>query len=134
MKFLLMIFLSEVTMAQNMSIASKNVLGTPLQKCCDSPKTGFYRDGLCQTGPQDHGTHVVCATLTKEFLEFTKTRGNDLITAKPDWNFPGLKPGDKWCLCALRWLEAKKAGVAPKIELEATHEKMLEFAPLEELK
>ena len=121
-------------MAQNMSIASKNVLGTPLQKCCDSPKTGFYRDGLCQTGPQDHGTHVVCATLTKEFLEFTKTRGNDLITAKPDWNFPGLKPGDKWCLCALRWLEAKKAGVAPKIELEATHEKMLEFAPLEELK
>jgi uncharacterized protein (DUF2237 family) len=133
MKFLLIIFLSEVTMAQNISLPSKNVLGTALKKCCDSPKTGFYRDGFCHTGPQDHGTHVVCATLTKEFLEFTKAKGNDLITAKPEWNFPGLKPGDKWCLCALRWLEAKKAAVAPKIDLEATHEKMLEFAVIEEL-
>jgi uncharacterized protein (DUF2237 family) len=113
---------------------SKNVLGTPLQKCCDSPKTGFYRDGFCHTGPQDVGTHVACATVTKEFLEFTKSRGNDLMTARPEWNFPGLKPGDKWCLCALRWLEAKKAGVAPKIDLSATHEKMLEFASLEQLK
>lgn len=120
-------------MAQNMSLPSKNVLGTALKKCCDSPKTGFYRDGFCHTGPQDHGTHVVCATLTKEFLEFTKAKGNDLITAKPEWNFPGLKPGDKWCLCAHRWLEAKKAAVAPKIDLEATHEKMLEFAVIEEL-
>jgi uncharacterized protein (DUF2237 family) len=136
MKFLLVLiaFLSEVAMAQNMSIPSKNVLGTALKKCCDSPKTGFYRNGFCHTGPQDHGTHVVCATLTKEFLEFTKTKGNDLITAKPEWNFPGLKPGDQWCLCALRWLEAKKAGVAPKLDLEATHEKMLEFAVIEELK
>jgi uncharacterized protein (DUF2237 family) len=113
---------------------SKNVLGTPLQKCCDSPKTGFYRDGFCHTGPQDVGTHVACAIVTKEFLDFTKSKGNDLMTPRPDWNFPGLKPGDKWCLCALRWLEARKAGVAPKLDLEATHEKMLEFANLEQLK
>ena len=121
-------------MAQNMSMPSKNVLGTSLKKCCDSPKTGFYRDGNCHTGPQDHGTHVACATVTKEFLEFTKTRGNDLMTPKPEWNFPGLKPGDKWCLCALRWLEAKRAGVAPSLDLEATHEKMLEYAPIKDLK
>ena len=113
---------------------AKNVLGGELQKCCDSPKTGFYRDGFCHTGPEDHGTHVACATLTKEFLEFTLSRGNDLMTPRPEWNFPGLKPGDKWCLCALRWLEAKKAGVAPKLDLEATHEKMLEFTSLELMK
>jgi uncharacterized protein len=118
----------------NTMTISKNVLGTSLGKCCDSPKTGFYRDGFCHTGPQDHGTHVACATVTKEFLEFTKSKGNDLITARPEWNFPGLKPGDKWCLCALRWLEAKKFGVAPKLDLESTHEKMLEFATLEQLK
>lgn len=112
----------------------KNVLGTELKKCCDNPKTGFYRNGFCQTGPSDHGTHVACATVTKEFLEFTKSRGNDLMTPRPEYQFPGLKPGDKWCLCALRWLEAKKAGVAPKLDLEATHEKMLEFATIEELK
>lgn len=117
-------------MAQEMSVAAKNVLGGPLKKCCDSPRTGFYRDGFCHTGPQDHGTHVACATVTKEFLEFTKGRGNDLMTPRPEWNFPGLKPGDKWCLCALRWLEAKEAGVAPKLDLEATHEKMLEFTSL----
>lgn len=121
-------------MAQDISIPSKNVLGTTLKKCCDSPKTGFYRDGSCHTGPQDHGTHVACAILTKEFLEFTKTQGNDLITARPEWAFPGLKPGDKWCLCALRWIEANEAGVAPKLDLEATHEKMLKFVPIEQLK
>lgn len=134
MRILFLFLFAEVTMAQNMSIPSKNVLGTILKKCCDSPKTGFYRDGHCHTGPQDHGTHVACATVTKEFLEFTKTKGNDLITPRPEYNFPGLKPGDKWCLCALRWLEAKKAGVILKLDLEATHEKMLEYSPLVELK
>lgn len=134
MKLLLLFLFSEVAIAQNMSIPSKNVLGTPLQKCCDSPKTGFFRDGFCHTGPQDHGTHVTCATVTKEFLEFTKTKGNDLMTPRPEYNFPGLKPGDKWCLCALRYLEAKNAGVLLKLDLEATHEKMLEYAPLSDLK
>ena len=134
MKLFFTILLCTSAMAQNMSIPAKNVLGTTLKKCCDSPKTGFYRDGHCHTGPQDHGTHVACATVTKEFLEFTKTRGNDLMTPKPEWNFPGLKPGDKWCLCALRWLEAKRAGVAPLLDLEATHEKMLEYAPIKDLK
>jgi uncharacterized protein (DUF2237 family) len=133
MKLIFLLFLSEFTMSQEMSIQSKNVLGTALKKCCDSPKTGFFRDGFCHTGPQDHGTHVACAIVTKEFLEFTKSKGNDLMTPRPDWNFPGLKPGDKWCLCALRWLEAKKAGVAPKLDLEATHEKMLEFSQLKDL-
>lgn len=113
---------------------SKNVLGTALKSCCHSPKTGFYRDGFCHTGPQDHGTHIVCATLTQDFLEFTKARGNDLSTARPEWNFPGLKPGDKWCLCALRWTEALEEGVAPPLDLEATHEKLLEFVSLEQLK
>lgn len=134
MKLLLILLFTQYAGAQNMSLPSKNVLGTKLKKCCDSPKTGFYRDGFCHTGPQDHGTHVACAKVTKEFLEFTRSKGNDLITPKPEWNFPGLRPGDKWCLCALRWLEAKKAGVAPDLDLESTHEKMLEFAPLIELK
>ena len=125
---------TQLTMAQVMTTPPRNVLGTELKKCCDSPKTGFYRNGFCHTGPQDYGTHVACGTMTKEFLEFTKQRGNDLITPRPDWNFPGLKPGDKWCLCALRWLEAKEAGVAPKLDLEATHEKMLEYTKLEDLK
>jgi uncharacterized protein (DUF2237 family) len=133
MKAIVLIFLCEIAMAQEMSLPAKNVLGTELKKCCDSPKTGFYRNGFCHTGPQDHGTHVVCATVTKNFLEFSRSRGNDLVTPRPDWNFPGLKPGDKWCLCALRWLEAKKAGVAPSIDLESTHEKMLEFVSLKEL-
>lgn len=133
MKLILFIFLSEFSMAQEMSLPAKNVLGTELKKCCDSPKTGFYRNGFCLTGPDDHGTHVACATVSKEFLEFTKSRGNDLITPKPQWNFPGLKPGDKWCLCALRWLEAKKAGVAPKLDLHATHVKMLEYASLKDI-
>ncbi len=117
-----------------MSMNTKNVLGTELKKCCDSPVTGFYRNGYCHTGPQDYGTHTTCAVLTKEFLEFTKSKGNDLMTPQPQYNFPGLKPGDKWCLCALRWMEAYKAGVAPQIELEATHEKMLEYIELDKLK
>ncbi|MBU6153291.1 MAG: DUF2237 family protein [Bdellovibrionales bacterium] len=114
--------------------ADSNVLGSKMEKCGDSPKTGFYRDGFCLTGPEDHGTHVACATVTKEFLEFTKSKGNDLITPAPEWNFPGLKPGDKWCLCALRWREAMKAGLAPKLDLKATHSKILKYAPLKELK
>ncbi len=120
-------------MSQDLSIPPKNVLGTDLKKCCHSPVTGFYRNGLCQTGSQDYGTHVACATVTKEFLDFTKSKGNDLITPRPEWNFPGLKPGDKWCLCALRWLEAKRSGVAPKLDLEATHEKMLEYINLKDM-
>lgn len=134
MKYFLILLTIEAAMANNMSLPTRNVLGSTLKKCCDSPKTGFYRDGFCHTGPQDTGTHVACATVTKEFLDFTKSKGNDLITPRPEWNFPGLKPGDKWCLCALRWLEATKGGVAPKLDLEATNEKMLEFINLKDLK
>lgn len=105
----------------------KNVLGEPLQSCCFEPRTGFYRDGFCKTGQEDLGTHVVCAVMTAEFLEFTKAKGNDLSTPIPQWGFPGLSPGDKWCLCIFRWLEAEKAGKAPKVVLEATHEKALEY-------
>lgn len=112
----------------------KNVTGTKLEVCSTKPMTGFYRDGYCKTGDEDRGTHVACATVTKEFLEFTRSRGNDLITPKPQWRFPGLKPGDKWCLCALRWREAQEAGVAPKLELKATHQKMREFVPAKHLK
>lgn len=111
----------------------KNVLGEQLESCCFEPKTGFYRDGFCKTGADDYGTHVVCAEMTDEFLAFTKTKGNDLSTPRPEWRFPGLKPGDKWCLCILRWLESEKAGKAPKIALGATHEKALEYTSLEKL-
>lgn len=112
---------------------SKNVLGTALCSCCFEPKTGFYRDGFCKTGAEDYGTHVVCAIMTEEFLEYTKLKGNDLSTPIPQWSFPGLKAGDKWCLCIMRWLEAVKAEKAPKIVLEATHEKALEYTTLEVL-
>ncbi len=112
----------------------KNVLGEPLQSCCFEPRTGFYRDGFCRTGEEDLGTHVVCAIMTEAFLEFTKSRGNDLSTPIPQWDFPGLRPGDKWCLCVLRWLEAEKSGKAPKVVLEATHEKALEYTSLKVLK
>ena len=96
--------------------------------------TGYYRDGYCNTGASDTGTHVVAAIISQEFLDFTKSRGNDLTTPIPEYAFPGLKPGDGWCLCALRWLEAEQAGVAPPINLKATHEKALEFIELETLK
>lgn len=112
----------------------KNVLGEPLTLCCNDPMTGFYRTGFCQTGDQDIGTHVACAYVTDEFLAFSKARGNDLSTPRPDFGFPGLKDGDKWCLCAARWVEAYEAGVAPTLDLNATHEKMLEFIPLAILK
>ena len=112
----------------------KNVLGTDLQIAGTNPITGYYRDGFCSTGESDRGVHVIAATLTDEFLEFTKSQGNDLKTPSPQYNFPGLKAGDNWCLCALRWKEAFDAGVAPPVILEATHEKALEFAKIEELK
>lgn len=110
-----------------------NVLGGPLQSCCMDPVTGFYRNGRCDTGAGDHGVHVVCAVMTDKFLRFSKSRGNDLSTPVPQWGFPGLKDGDRWCLCASRWKEALDAGMAPKVILEATHISMLEFATIEEL-
>lgn len=113
---------------------AKNVLGGELGLCCNDPKTGFYRDGHCHTGPDDLGVHVVCAEVTQEFLEYSAARGNDLITPMPAYQFPGLKPGDKWCLCAARWAEALSAGVAPPVVLAATHEKALEVVSLEILK
>ena len=112
----------------------KNVLGTDLQIAGTNPLTGYYRDGFCSTGESDRGVHVIAATLTDEFLQFTKSQGNDLTTPSPQYNFPGLKAGDCWCLCARRWKEAYDAGVAPPVILEATHEKALEFATIEELK
>lgn len=113
---------------------AKNVLGGELQTCCTSPMTGFYRDGKCNTGGGDFGAHTVCAQLTEEFLTFTKTQGNDLSTPVPAFNFPGLKPGDCWCLCASRWKEALDAGVAPPVVLAATHALTLEYVSLAELK
>ena len=115
------------------TVNDKNVFGTGLKLCCNNPVTGFYRNGFCQTGAQDVGTHVACAQVTDEFLQFSKSRGNDLTRSIPQFDFPGLKDGDKWCLCASRWMEAYEAGVAPPLVLEATHERMLDFVPLETL-
>ena len=112
----------------------KNVLGTDLQIAGTNPLTGYYRDGFCSTGESDRGVHVIAETLTDEFLQFTKSQGNDLTTPSPQYNFPGLKAGDCWCLCARRWKQAYDARVAPPVILEATHEKALEFATIEELK
>lgn len=113
---------------------AKNVLGEDLKTCCTSPMTGFYRNGACETGPADIGTHVVCAEVTKDFLEFTRSRGNDLMSPAPHHGFPGLKPGDRWCLCVSRWKEALDAGVAPPVVLSATHEATLKYVSLEDLK
>jgi uncharacterized protein (DUF2237 family) len=110
-----------------------NVLGRELQVCCTSPRTGFFRDGLCRTGPGDHGVHVVCAEMTADFLAFSLARGNDLITPVPEIGFPGLQPGDRWCLCVSRWKEAADAGCAPPVVLEATQMSALEFVDLQEL-
>lgn len=110
--------------------SAKNVLGTKLETCCTSPMTGFYRNGCCDTGAEDLGLHLVCAKVTMEFLAFSRSRGNDLITPAPMFGFPGLKPGDKWCLCVARWKEALEAGVAPPIILSATHEATLKYVPL----
>lgn len=112
---------------------AKNILGGDLQSCCTNPMTGFFRDGYCHTNHLDHGTHVVCAVMTDEFLSFTRSQGNDLSTPVPAYDFPGLKAGDGWCLCALRWKEAYEAGVAPPIKAESTHEKVLDYIPKEVL-
>lgn len=111
-----------------------NVLGGKLETCCTSPMTGYYRDGKCNTGGGDFGAHTVCVQLTAEFLQFTKRRGNDLSTPIPEFQFPGLKPGGCWCLCASRWKEAMDAGVAPPVVLAATHVLTLEYVSLAELK
>ncbi|MBM3163970.1 MAG: DUF2237 domain-containing protein [Bacteroidetes bacterium] len=105
----------------------KNIFGDPLIPCCTSPMTGYFRDGYCRTDLTDVGLHIVCAYMTEDFLRFSKTRGNDLSTPVPAYDFPGLKPGDFWCLCALRWVEAYRSGCAPFINLEATSEKVLEI-------
>ena len=112
----------------------KNILGTNLEVCSLNPITGFTRSGCCETGPEDLGQHTVCAEVTDEFLQFSKLQGNDLMTPRPEFNFTGLKSGDRWCLCASRWLEALEEGIAPPVILEATHEKALEIIDLAELK
>ena len=116
-------------MPQSNGAKARNVLGESLQACCTDPMTGFYRDGHCHTGPDDRGVHVVCAVMTEDFLTYTKAQGNDLSTPRPQYNFPGLKPGDGWCLCAARWMEAYEAEVAPPVKLDATHEKALDIIP-----
>ena len=112
----------------------RNVLGGPLATCSNAPLTGFYRDGCCNTGPEDMGLHVVCTRVTQAFLEFARSQGNDLITPAPQYNFPGLKPGDRWCVCAATWRQAFEAGVASPVILAATHEETLAVIPLEALK
>ncbi len=113
---------------------AKNVLGTDLTDCSHDPLTGYYRNGCCDTGSGDMGVHTVCAIMTDEFLEFSKSAGNDLSTPMPEYGFAGLKPGDQWCLCAPRWQEAFLAGKAPQVQLEATHIATLEWASLSDLK
>ena len=110
-----------------------NVLGTELIPCSYDPLTGFFRDGCCKTNSDDRGSHVVCAKVTQAFLDFSLRQGNDLVTPRPEYRFAGLKNGDRWCLCALRWKEAFEAGVAPKVILESTHQKALQFVTLEQL-
>lgn len=111
-----------------------NVLGQELLLCSNAPLTGFFRNGCCETGPDDLGLHTVCAVMTAEFLAFSRRAGNDLSTPRPDLHFPGLKPGDRWCLCAPRWKEALDAGAAPGVVLEATHEETLAIVTLDVLK
>lgn len=112
----------------------RNVLGSELEPCCFDPVTGFYRDGSCRVGPEDLGVHAVCVQVTEAFLAFSRARGNDLTTPLPEAGFPGLKPNDRWCLCAARWQEALEAGCAPRVVLTATHEAALEVVALEDLK
>lgn len=112
----------------------RNVLGGRLTACSFAPITGFYRDGCCNTGPDDLGLHLICAVMTEDFLAFSRSRGNDLTTPRPELDFNGLKAGDRWCLCALRWVEALQAGVAPPVVLEATNEATLLLIPLDILK
>ena len=110
-----------------------NIFGDEIEACCYDPMTGYFRDGFCNTDEHDHGSHVVCAVMTDDFLEFSKSKGNDLSTPRPEFNFPGLKEGDRWCLCALRWKEAYDAGVAPKVFLESCHLNSLNFVTKEQL-
>jgi uncharacterized protein len=117
-----------------MSYRGLNVLGAPIKDCSLDPLTGFTRSGCCETGPQDTGSHTVCSIMTDEFLTFSQSRGNDLSTPAPQWAFPGLIAGDRWCLCAQRWLEAYGAGCAPLVVLESTHEKALDIIPLAALR
>lgn len=117
-----------------MSESARNVLGEPLETCSADPVTGFFRDGCCNTGPADRGMHVVCVLVTREFLEFSRRQGNDLVTPRPEFGFPGLRPGDRWCLCAERWREALDSGVAPRVILRATHEAALTCVSIEDLK
>jgi uncharacterized protein len=114
--------------------SSRNVLGSRLESCSMKPMTGFFRDGCCDTAAEDVGSHTVCAVMTDEFLKFSKARGNDLSTPMPDYGFPGLKAGDRWCLCAPRWQEAFEAGQAPRVVLRATHEGALQYCALADLK
>lgn len=114
--------------------SDKNVLGTPLQLCSTDPMTGFTRTGCCETGVDDSGSHTVCAQMTDEFLAYSMSRGNDLSTPRPEYGFVGLMAGDRWCVCAARWLEASEAGFAPPVILEACHEKCLEVVSLADLK
>ena len=116
-----------------MTDVARNVLGTDLVPCSYDPLTGYFRDGCCHTDMHDLGSHVVCAIMTDEFLEFSRSRGNDLSTPRPEYRFAGLEDGDRWCLCALRWKEALAAGVAPAVVLECTHARALEFVTLEQL-
>jgi len=113
--------------------SGRNVLGGPLRACSFDPLTGFFRDGCCRTRGEDEGLHVICARVTQEFLSYSLSQGNDLITPRPEWRFSGLQPGDRWCICATRWMQAWKAGVAPPVVLDCTHEKALEVVPLEVL-
>jgi uncharacterized protein (DUF2237 family) len=115
-------------------IEGVNVLGGPLGSCCQAPVTGFWRDGSCHTGPEDVGMHTVCALITEDFLEYSRAAGNDLSTPRPEFGFPGLKPGDKWCVCAARWLEAAEAGRAPRVVLESTHQRTLQVVSLDLLR
>jgi len=113
---------------------SINVFGEPLDTCGEDPKTGFFRDGCCNTHARDAGSHTVCAEVTEAFLAFSRSRGNDLVTPRPEFGFPGLQPGDRWCLCAARWLEAERNDAAPRVFLKATHQKALATVPLETLR
>jgi len=114
-------------------MVARNVLGSELILCSHDPLTGYFRDGCCNTDASDRGSHVICAVVTAEFLEYSKSRGNDLSTPRPEYRFPGLKDGDRWCLCALRWREALSEGIAPDVVLECTHEKALDFVSLDHL-
>lgn len=118
-------------MVEKQKLMDNNVFGEPLSSCSEAPLTGYFRDGCCNSGPEDRGVHTVCAIVTADFLAFSRSSGNDLSTPRPEFGFPGLRPGDRWCLCAARWLEAYQAGAAPEVMLEATNERTLDIVPME---